>query len=64
MQLKMCNSRRYQSLNEMNEKELKEIFGKLEEQGWMPMLCDAPVTGKRFRDYLAIALQMTKYLSE
>ena len=26
--------------------------------------CDAPVTGKRFRDYLAIALQMTKYLSE
>ena len=27
----------------MNEKELKEIFGKLEEQGWMPMLCDTPV---------------------
>lgn len=43
MQLKMCNSRRYQSLNEMNEKELKEIFGKLDEQGWMPMLCDTPV---------------------
>lgn len=26
--------------------------------------CDAPVTGKRFRDYLSIALQMTRYLSE
>jgi len=26
--------------------------------------CDAPVTGKRFRDYLAIALCMSNYLSE
>ena len=26
--------------------------------------CDAPVTGKRFRDYLAIALRMAGYLNE
>ena len=27
----------------MDEKELKEIFEKLEQQGWEPMLCDTPV---------------------
>ena len=27
----------------MDEKELKEIFEKLEQQGWKPMLCDTPV---------------------
>ena len=27
----------------MDEKELKEVFTKLEEQGWKPMLCDTPL---------------------
>ena len=39
----LCRCARTQNENYMDEKELKEIFEMLEQQGWKPMLCDTPV---------------------
>ena len=47
----------------MDEKELKEILSAIEKAGWRPELCDTPVRGNRFRDYLNIALTMGELLS-
>ena len=48
--------------NKMDEQELKELFVLLDEAGVKYELCDTPVQGKRYNDYLKTALRMAELL--
>ncbi len=46
----------------MDEQELKELFALLDEAGVKYELCDTPVQGKRYKDYLKTAQRMAELL--